>query len=153
MITWCYCPTHIILVFNVSCFNYLESLLYLFQHTEIPHPPVRTTVVIIFISLFTFKFLLVSSLTSPGYCDQDSIILVFPIHDFFGFVTGIFSIVAGDYVFCDSGIIDMYALDFSVSIKSFSSCGFQIGLGSTPLMYLVVLPIYDGRYHFISVIG
>ena len=48
MITWWACPTSIVLVFHVSRLGYLESLLYIVQHTEIPHPPGRTTFVIIF---------------------------------------------------------------------------------------------------------
>ena len=48
MITWWTWPTFIILVFHFSRFNSLESLLDLVQRTAIPHPPGRTTLVIIF---------------------------------------------------------------------------------------------------------
>ena len=82
MITWWDWPTYIILVFHVSRFNYLESLLDLVQHTATLHPPGRATLVIIFIHLFPFSILVISSLTSPVYHDQYPIILVFAIHDF-----------------------------------------------------------------------
>ena len=85
---------------------YLESLPDLVQHTAIPHPPGRTTLVIIFIHFFPFSILLISSLTNPVSCDQDPIILVFPIHDFSKCVTGIFSLVMDEDIIYDSSILD-----------------------------------------------
>ena len=108
MISWWDWPIQIILVLPVSCLNYFESLLDLVQHTAIPHPLDRTTLAIIFIHFFPFSILVISSFTSPVYRDQDSIILVFPIHDFSKCMTGIFSIFTGDYVIHDSGILVTY---------------------------------------------
>ena len=79
----------------------------LVYHTEILHPPGRTTLVIIFIQVFPFPTRVISSLTSPGYCDQDPTILVFPINNFSKCVTWIFILVMGDYVICDSDILDI----------------------------------------------
>ena len=110
MITWWDCPTFVILVFRVSCFNSLDSLMDLVQHTAIPHPPGRTTLVIIFILFFPLSILVNSLITSPGSCDQDALIPVFPIHDFSECVTGIFSLVTGDDVIGDSSLLDRKSL-------------------------------------------
>ena len=107
MITWWDWPTFIIFVFRVSRLSSLESLMDLVQHTAIPHPPGRNTLVIIFILFFPLSILVNSLLTSPGSCDQDPLIPVFPIHDFSECVTGIFSLVAGDYVIPDSSPLDI----------------------------------------------
>ena len=96
IITWWAWPNFIILVFRVSNFNSLESLLGIVQNTEIYRPPGRTTLVIIFIFFFPLSILVNSLLTSPGSCDQDPLIPIFPIQDFRKYVTGIFSLVIGD---------------------------------------------------------
>ena len=54
MITWWTWTTLIILVFHVSCFNSLESLMDIVQHISTPHPPGRTTLVVIFYTLLSF---------------------------------------------------------------------------------------------------
>ena len=107
MITWLDWPSFIILVFRVSCFCFLMSLLNLFQHTAIPHKPGRNTLVVIFILFFPLSILLNSLLTSPGYCDQYPLIHVFPIHDFSEYVTGIFGLFTGDYVIRDSSLLEI----------------------------------------------
>ena len=48
MITWWDCTTLFIIVFRVSSLSSLESLMDLVQNTATPHPPDRTTLVIIF---------------------------------------------------------------------------------------------------------
>ena len=78
----------------------------LIQHTEISHPPDRTTLVIIFILLFSLSILVNSLLTSPGYCDLDLLIPVFTIKEFSKCVTGIIILVTGDDVIRDSSLID-----------------------------------------------
>ena len=106
MITWWDCTTFIIIVIHVSCFNSLESMLDLVQHTAIHHPPDRTTLVIICILFFPLSILLSSLITSPGSCDKDLLIPIFPIHNFSEYVTGILILVTGDDNICDSSIID-----------------------------------------------
>ena len=99
-------PTFFILVFHVSSFNSIESLLDLVQHTATPHPPGRTTLNIIFVLLLSLSILANSLLTSPGYCDQDPLIPVFPIHDFSECVNVIFSLVTGDDIIRESNLLD-----------------------------------------------
>ena len=105
MITWWDWTTYIILVFHISHFNYIESLLDLVYPTAIIHLPGRTK--LICIRIFPLSTLVISSLTSPVSCDNDPTILVFPIHNFRKCVTGIFSLVMGYYVIHDSGILDI----------------------------------------------
>ena len=82
MITWWECLTYIILVSHVSCFNSIKSLMDIVRHTAIPHLPGSTTLVNIFIQFFPFSILVISSIISPVYPDQDQIIVVFIIQDF-----------------------------------------------------------------------
>ena len=107
MITWWAWTISIILVFHVSNFGSLESLLDLFHHTANPLPQVRTTLVIIFILFFNFSILVKLSLNSHGYCDQDPLIPVFPIHKFSECMTGILSLVMGDDIIHDSSLLDI----------------------------------------------
>ena len=78
----------------------------LVQHTETPHPPGSTTLVIIFIHFFPFSIFVISSLSNHVSCNKYPIIIVFPIHDFSDFMSGIFSIVTGDDIIHDSSILD-----------------------------------------------
>ena len=80
----------------------------LVQITTIPHPPCRTTLLIIFYPLFLLSILVNPLLTSPGSCTQYLLIPVYPIHNFREFVTGIFSLVTGDAVIRDSSLLDKY---------------------------------------------
>ena len=121
MIIWWDWHTYIILVFCVSCLNYLESLLDLFQYTATPHTPGRPTLVIIFIHLFTFSILVISSLTSPGSCYQDPIILVFTVHNFSKCVTKTFSLVTGDDVIHDYSILEILPSSIH-ELPEFSLC-------------------------------
>ena len=107
MITLWDWTTYIILVFHIYNSNYNDSVLDIVYPTSILHPPGRTKLVIIFIQVFHLSTLVISSLTSPGYCDNDPTILVFTIHNFRRFAIWIFSIFMGDYVIHDSGILDI----------------------------------------------
>ena len=82
MITWWAWTTFIIIVFHVSRFNSIESLLNAVHHTAITHPPDRTTLVIIFVLFFPLSTLVNSLLTCPGSCGQEPLIPVFLICDF-----------------------------------------------------------------------
>ena len=108
MITWWAWNTFIIIVFHVSRFSSLESLLDLVYHTAIHNPPGINTFVNIFIIFVTLLTLVNSLLTNTGYCYQDQLIPVYPIHNFREFVTGIFSLVTGDAVIRDSSLLDKY---------------------------------------------
>ena len=105
MITWWDWYTSIILVFYVSHFNSLESMLNPVHHTEIPHPPGRDTLVITLILFFHLPILVNSSLNNPEYRDKYPLIPIFRIYNFIKCITGIFSLVTNDYVICDSSII------------------------------------------------
>ena len=118
MNNWWACPTYIILVFSVYYFNSLESLMDLVQHTAIPNPLGRTTLVVNFIQLFPFLVLVISSLTSSGSRDQDPNIILFPIHNFSECVIGIFILVTGD---TSSMTLVFLVLSLPVSTSSQSS--------------------------------
>ena len=118
MIHWWDWPTFIIIFFYVSCFSSLESLLNLVQNTATPHPPGRTTLVIISILFFSLSILVKSLLNSTGYCDQDPLIPVFDIHNFSECITGILSLVTGDDIIRGSILLDI----FSSSIHMLPRC-------------------------------
>ena len=120
------CPTSIIIVFYVSCLSSLESLMDIFQHTEISHPPGSTTLVMIFILFFLLSFLVNSLLNSPGYCDQDPLIPVFPIHDFSKCMPVIFSLVTCDDVISDSSLLDILPCSIHKLLEFFLCYPFHI---------------------------
>ena len=80
MITWWYWPTYLFLSFIYIVSVSLESMLDIVHHTEILYQPGSTTLVIIFIHYFPFSIFVISSITNPGSCHQDPIIIVFPVH-------------------------------------------------------------------------
>ena len=123
MITLWAWTTFLILVFCFSCFNYLETLLDLVEYKSISHPPGRTILVITFILFFPLSILVNSSFTSPCYCDQDTLIPIFNIHDFSVCVTGIFSLVTGDDVICDPCILGILTSNIH-NLPEFSLCDY-----------------------------
>ena len=138
-------PIHIILVFCVSCFNSIESLLDIVQHTAIPHMTGRTTLVIIFIRFFPFSILVILSLTSPGSCDQDPIILVFSIHYFSKCLALIFILVMVYYIIRDSGIIDIQVQGAIVVPTTIS-----MGPPSYCILWVIILIFWEGRDIFLE---
>ena len=54
IVTWWACPTSFNPVFRFSCFVFLLSHIWILSSTAIPHPPCRTTLLIIFLSSFHF---------------------------------------------------------------------------------------------------
>ena len=121
MITWWDWPTYIIIVFHVSPFNHSFVTSGSCPAHNNPHPLERTTLVITRIHFILFSILVISSLTNPGYRDQDPIILIFLIHDFCECVTGILSLVTTDYIIHDSSILDILSPSIH-ELPEFSLC-------------------------------
>ena len=104
------------------CFESLLSHCWIFS---IPYQyPICQTGLHQLLSVFTaitFSILVISSLTNPGSCDQDPIILMFSIHDFCDYLTVIFSLVMGDDIIPYSGILDIFPSSIH-EIPEFSLC-------------------------------
>ena len=125
MITWWDWPTFFIIVFRVSWFISLDSLLDIFQNPAIPHPPGRTILVIIFYPLFSF-INIDKSITYQSWNLWPRLThSYFLIHDFSKCVTGTFSLVIGDDAVHNFCLLDIEYEQFKSDIWT----GTWIGVG------------------------